>query len=172
MYEHLNINKTTTVCFTGYRSSKLPWGYNEDDDRCKRMKHRLRVEIENSIQNGYNTFLCGMAIGFDMICAETVLTFKEQNNSIKLIGAIPCEDQDNYWSLNTKKRYRNLKEKLDGIRCLNEHYQGFECMLERNKFMVDNSSLLIALYDGLGGGTKFTIDYAIKKGLRIVQIEP
>ena len=38
--------------------------------------------------------------------------------------------------------------------------------------MVENSSLLIALFDGKSGGTKSTIDYAKKKGLKIVIIAP
>lgn len=45
-------------------------------------------------------------------------------------------------------------------------------MLERNKFMVDNSSLIIALFNGLSGGTKTTIDYALKQGLELVIIKP
>lgn len=32
-----NLN-STTVCFTGHRSQKLPWGYNEEDERCVNMK--------------------------------------------------------------------------------------------------------------------------------------
>ena len=39
--------------------------------------------------------------------------------------------------------------------------------------MVENASHLIAVYDEKqGGGTKYTIDYARKKGLNIIIIEP
>lgn len=38
--------------------------------------------------------------------------------------------------------------------------------------MVDNSSLLIACYDGSEGGTKHTYDYALKKGIDIIRIDP
>lgn len=41
MYE-----KEQTVCFTGHRSQKLPWRFNEEDERCKDMKVTLRLEIE------------------------------------------------------------------------------------------------------------------------------
>lgn len=45
-------------------------------------------------------------------------------------------------------------------------------MLERNRFMVVNSSLMIALFNGIEGGTKSTIDYARKRGLEIIIIRP
>ena len=32
-------------------------------------------------------------------------------------------------------------------------------MLERNRYMVDESSLMIALFNGRAGGTKYTIDW-------------
>ena len=37
---------STTACFTGHRSQKLPWRFNEDDERCVAMKSTLRFEIE------------------------------------------------------------------------------------------------------------------------------
>ncbi len=163
---------STTACFSGHRSQKLPWGFNEDDERCKIMQKTLRQEIIKAIKKGYDTFLCGMALGFDMICAETVLSLKQEYPYIKLIGALPCKNQDCKWSEKEKIRYRNLLKKLDAIRCIYENYIGAECMLERNRYMINNSSLLIALYNGKLGGTKSTIDYAKHQGLEIVIITP
>ena len=165
-------DKEKTVCFTGHRSQKLPWRFNEEDERCKIMKRALLLEVEKAVQRGYRTFLCGMALGFDTICAETVIELKKDYPYIQLIGAIPCRTQDCKWSEINKKRYKDLINKLDGIRCIYNEYIGPECMLERNKFMVDNSSLMIALFNGLSGGTKTTIDYAKRQGLDIVIIQP
>jgi len=161
-----------TVCFTGHRSQKLPWKSNEEDERCKVMKKTLRSEIEKAIKRGYKTFLCGMALGFDMICAETVLDLKTKYRDIEMFGALPCWTQDIKWSKKDRKRYNDLLNKIDGIRCIYDEYIGAECMLERNRYMVDNSSLMIALFNGLPGGTKSTIDYAKKKGMEIIIIKP
>lgn len=166
------LSKLTTVCFTGHRSQKLPWRFNENDERCKAMKASLHLEIEKAIKCGYDTFLCGMALGFDMICAEMILEFQQRYNHIKIIGAIPCKNQEIKWSEKDKVRYTNLLKHLDGIRCIYDEYIGAECMLERNRFMVNNSSLMIALFNGISGGTKSTIDYARKQGIKIVIIKP
>lgn len=164
--------RSTTCCFTGHRSQKLPWRFNEDDPRCLEMKKRLYAEIEAAIGRGYKTFLTGMALGFDMICAETVIELREKYPDIKLIGALPCKDQDSKWQAKYKKRYWFLLKQLDGERCIYDTYIGVECMLERNRYMVNRSSLLIALFDGLPGGTKKTIDYAREQGLEIRIIKP
>ena len=42
----------------------------------------------------------------------------------------------------------------------------------RNRYLVDHANFLIAVYDGKPGGTQYTVEYARKKGLEIVQIEP
>lgn len=147
----LELVKSQTVCFTGYRIQKLPWRFNEEDARCKAMKETLRREIEDAVKSGYKTFLCGMALGFDTICAETVLSLKEEYPDVKLIGALPCRTQDCKWAEKDKKRYRELLTSLDGVRCIYDEYAGAECMLERNRYVVDESSLMIALFNGRAG---------------------
>lgn len=166
------MDKLKTVCFTGHRAQKLPWRFCEEDERCLTMKKTLWEVTEKAIQRGYDTFLCGMALGFDMICAETVIALRRKYPDIKIIGAIPCKNQDAVWSEYDRSRYRNAVRKLDGIRCIYRKYVGAKCMLERNQYMVDNSSLMIALYNGMAGGTRATIEYARKRGLEIIIIAP
>jgi uncharacterized phage-like protein YoqJ len=161
------LNKLKTLCFTGHRSQKLPWRFNENDERCITMKKELKEQLEISINEGYDTFLSGMALGFDMICVETLLELKKKYKHIIIIGVLPCKDQDCKWPEKEQKRYRKLLDQLDYIRCKYDKYIGAECMLERNRFMVDNSSKMIALFNGQNGGTKSTIDYAKKRGLDI-----
>ena len=40
--------KQMTVCFSGYRPEKLPWGYDEDDPRCAALKERLRQAVTDA----------------------------------------------------------------------------------------------------------------------------
>lgn len=168
----INKIKSSIACFTGHRPQKFPWGFNENDERCKEMKRQTFIKIEEAIHNGYHTFLCGMALGFDIICAEIILDLKKVYPHIKLIGSLPCKTQSDNWPIAQKKRYNNILKQIDGIRCIYDTYIGKECMLERNRYMINNSSLVIALFDGKPGGTKQTIEYAKSQGLKIEIIKP
>ena len=47
------------------------------------------------------------------------------------------------------------------------------CMMRRNRYMVDRSNRLIALFDGNpGGGTCNTLLYAIREALEVIQLDP
>ena len=103
-----------------------------------------------------------------MFCLEIKTKYKQ----IKIYGALPCKNQSQKCPIEQQRRYDKLIDQLDGIRCINDYYTGSECMLERNRFMIDNSSKLIALFNDKSGGTKSTIEYARKKELEIIILEP
>lgn len=165
-------NKSKTCCFTGYRPQKCPWGFNEKDKRCLIVKKITNQTIIDAINNGFNTFITGMALGFDMICAEIVLKLKKKYKNIKIFAALPCENQDKLWNKKQKLRYKKILKKIDKIIYTSTEYSGAECMIKRNHFMVENSSMIIALFDGKSGGTEKTVKYAKKQGLDIVIINP
>ncbi len=163
--------KIITLCFTGHRSQKLPWRFNEYDERCKKMKITAKNHIEQAIHDGYVYFISGMALGFDLACAEIVIELKEKYPHIKLIAAIPCKNQDILWDLENKKRYKMILRKADIIRYITENYTK-SCMEERNDYMLKNSSRVIALFGGHYGGTKKTLELAKRQGKEIVIIKP
>ena len=74
-----------------------------------------------------------------------------------------------YFNKTQKLTYLNLIEKADKIKYVSDEY--FDgCMQKRNRYMVDNSSILIAyLYSNMGG-TKYTVNYAEKNGKNIIYI--
>ena len=42
------------------------------------------------------------------------------------------------------------------------------CMQRRNRYLVDHATMLIAVHDGLPGGTQKTIAYAMERGIEIM----
>ncbi len=163
--------KLNTCCFTGHRCQKLPWGFNEEDKRCIKIKEIVTKEIEKAINQGYTHFISGMAIGFDMFCAEIVLSLKNRYPFITLECALPCIGQEKLWSRYLQERYLKIINKADKTRCVYNKYEN-GCMQERNKYMINNSSRIIALYNGQNGGTRTTINYAKSLGLQIIIIKP
>lgn len=165
------VNCDNTCCFSGYRPDKLPWGFAEEDDRCSRLKEKLYDVVSAAYATGVRQFVCGMALGSDMYFCETVLQLKEDHPDIVLEAALPCEDQAARWNEVQRSRYFKLLGQCDVETYVSRRYTP-DCMMRRNMYMVDKSSLLIAVYDGHFGGTMQTVRYAEINGLQIIQIKP
>ena len=159
-----------TCCFTGPRPQHLPWGVNEDDPRCVKLKFELGCSLDGLIREGWRHFIGGMAIGCDMYFAEAVLERKREYPDITLEAAIPCGTQPDRWSLAQRQRYNRLLDRCDRVTVLQIAYTP-DCMQRRNRYMVDRSSLLLACFDGRPGGTMNTILYAERSGVKTVIIE-
>ena len=70
--------KQMSVCFSGYRPEKLPWGENEADPRCEDLKKRLYEAVCSACEEGYAHFICGMARGADLYACEAALAARER----------------------------------------------------------------------------------------------
>ena len=163
----MNNRKFYTCCFTGHRPNKLPWGYKEKGIRFLLLKNKLRKTIIKAIKNGYKYFISGMALGSYMICAEIVLKLKKKHPNIELECAIPCINQTEKWLKDSIDRYNYILSKADNVTYVSNKPYFNGCMQKRNKYMIDNSSLLIAVYNGSSGGTKQTIELAKYSKLKI-----
>ena len=164
------MNLETTCSFTGHRPEKLPWRGDESDPRCLALKERLAAAVEDAYDRGMRHFLCGMARGADFFFCDAVLELRERRSGVTLEAVIPCEEQAARWSERERERWFSLVERCDGETMLQHHYDK-GCMLRRNRYLVDHSSMLIAVYDGMLGGTMYTLSYAMKRGLETVILE-
>lgn len=167
------MDKEYSCCFTGHRPQKLPCGFDESDARCVELKRRLRSAIKLAIAHGMTMFYTGMAMGTDLWAAEIVLDLRKepQEYGIRLVAVIPHSGQEAKYPEELKQRYRRIVSEADDHIILQDHYTD-GCMQRRNRYMVDNSSMLIAVYSGDGGGTGYTFDYAKAQGLQIIWIDP
>lgn len=161
-----------TCTFTGHRPSSYSFGYDEENYDCLNLKAILVKQIGALIGNGVKTFLTGMALGADIWCAEIVLKFKEAYPDIRLIAVIPCETQADRWSVEQRERYFNILAKCDETVYISRHYTN-DCMFRRNRWLIDHSSFVIAVYNGSPkGGTAYTVEYARRKHRAVIIINP
>jgi len=152
------------VCFSGYRPEKLPDGGDDNENSIKSLRGEIRSAVLEAIEHGFNTFFTGMAEGFDIIAAEEVLALRGEGKTIYLIAVNPYDDGRNH-----SDRFNSIIEQADDSVTLNGKYSRGAYYI-RNEYMVDNSSRLICYYDGRYGGTEYTVDYANKKGLTIINL--
>lgn len=152
-------------CFTGYRPQKLPFEINNcDTSEYKKFENSVLEELLKVCDLGVDTFYTGMAMGFDIFAAELVLTIKNAyKKPLKLVCVMPFKDQDKSYPIEWKTRFDNVLENCDERIVLDEEYNRASYQ-KRNIFMVDNTDCVLTWYDGKSGGTRNTIDYALKKG--------
>ncbi|MBO7369237.1 MAG: DUF1273 family protein [Clostridia bacterium] len=128
----------------------------------------IKKAVYNAVNEGFSTFLVGMAIGFDALCFK-VLEKIRQEKDIKIVACVPCRDQSKYFNKSQKAEYdREIASSNEVIYLAESYFDG--CMQIRNEFMVDNSSMLICFLLSPYGGTYSTIKYAAEKGLKIVYL--
>lgn len=164
------MERERTCCFTGHR--QLPWGDREEDPRCVRLRQDIRSALERAYAQGYRRFICGMARGCDLLFCEEVQALRDREEGVAVEAAVPCEGQTEHWPAAERERYERLLGLCDFETVVQRTYDR-DCMLRRDRYMVDRSSLVIAAYDGVSqrGGTFYTAAYALKQGVRIELID-
>lgn len=159
------MDREHTCCFTGHRPNKLPWGERENDPRCTALKKKLDRALERVYSRGSRHYICGMARGCDLYFAEAVLRLRDRYSDVTLECARPCESQADSWPVQEQRRYQEILDRSDYETLVQHHYDRF-CMMRRNRYMVDRSACLIAVYNGVPkGGTAQTLAYALKNNL-------
>ena len=162
MKKEIKFCEAATAAFTGHR-----W---YDSSR----KHSVRKKIEECVReaykNGITNFISGMAIGFDLLAAEVVLSLRHEFPAITLTAVLPFREQASRFNELNKCRYYKCLSQADDMVILSNDYTA-KCYLERDRFMVEHSSLLIACYDGRNrGGTFWTVNFAARTGKNVINI--
>lgn len=161
------------VCaFSGHRPKSFPWKYNEAAPDCVLLKEILAKQIKLLADRGVTDWLSGMAQGVDLWCAQIVLDLKEKNPALHLHCILPCEGQEVKWPVAERERYHSILRQADDIVYVEREYSGVS-MQKRNYYLVDHSSILLAVYNGSHrSGTGMTMRYAHKLGREIIVIDP
>lgn len=155
-----------TVCFSGHRPEKLPDGGSDCSQVIRTIKSVLYKEIIESAENGYTSFVTGLARGVDLWAGEMVMELKARGMPLKLIAAAPYRGHGKNFKGKDKFTLGNILLKADEIVYVSESYSR-ECMRLRNEYMVDRSHKLIAVVSDYRSGTGQTIRYAEKKRIKV-----
>lgn len=150
-----------TCCFTGHRD--LPMNGQ------KEIGAKLEQTIINLIDRGIRFYGAGGARGFDTLAAQSVLKLKTNYPNIKLILVLPCLTQTRGWGAKDIAEYEHIKAQADKVVYTSQEYtEG--CMQKRNRHLVNHSSVCVCYLMKNSGGTAYTVDYAEKNRLEIINL--
>lgn len=150
--------------FTGHRPEKL---VGKESYVIK----ELRSAIEAAIAAGYTTYITGCSRGVDLWAADIVLEMRRHDKRIKLICAIPFEGFADKWPIDWRKHLELVKKNADWIHVVSKGYYD-SVYQDRNIWMVNKASKVIAVCDGNPSGTMNTVRYAEgqKVPVHIIQV--
>lgn len=150
-------------CFTGHRPEKLTRSEAN-------IKKDLEAAILQAVNEGFVTFITGMARGVDIWAGEIVLQLREHNPNLHLIAASPYKGFESRWSADWQSRYNHVLEQADLVCFICKGYSR-ACFQLRNEWMVNRAARVIAVYNGEPGGTQNTIKYANTLNIETVIIK-
>ena len=153
--------KIEHVCFTGHR--------NLDAAHATLIPSVLEQILRTLIRHGATNFYAGGALGFDTVAAIAVLRLKKEFPHIKLALILPCKTQTKMWGENDRAVYNAILECADSIEYVHENYTSY-CMHDRNRRLVDCADLCVAYCEHNGGGTAYTMAYALKQNKEVINI--
>lgn len=116
--------------------------------------------------------ITGMALGWDQAVAVACVRL-----GIPFVAAVPFEGQESRWNDQQQGDYEKLLLCASQVHIVCQRYQVEDggipwAMQERNCWMVDNSTRLLALWNGEKGGTANCVRYAKEGKREIVNVWP
>jgi len=105
----------------------------------------------------------GMALGWDLALAQAALYAE-----IPYIAAVPFRGQESQWPESSQKYYRAVLSMAESIEYISPGEYSAWKMQSRNKWMVDHSDTVLALWNGTPGGTANCIKYAEETKIHII----
>jgi len=149
----------TIIAGTGHRPHRLG-GYTPE------VFNRL-VALATASLTPYQVehVISGMALGWDQALAQAAI-----NLNIPFHAYVPFRGMDYLWHQDSRNYFQDLLGRAEKVVICSPGGYAPTKLYTRNQQMVDNCTLLLALWSGGPGGTRNCIRYANAKGRKIVNV--
>lgn len=162
-----------SIGLTGHRPERLG-GYGPNP--VARWAYGVAYEVLCRLRaEGFYTVLSGMAQGFDQLAAQAALDV-----GLQLVAVVPFAGQEVVWPPAARRRYRALLARAaqvvvvaDLSRARDRRLAATVALETRNRYVVENSGLLLACWDGKRtGGTWQTVAMARRLRRPVIVADP
>ena len=159
-----------TLCFTGHR--KIAGAYHGPAHVA--LRTTLIAVVKRACEKGFTNFISGGALGVDQIGAAAVLNVKQDGYpNIKLVVARPFPSQAVKWPAASQRSFNTMCASADVVKDVSPDPYAVWKMQKRNIWMVDQSNVVVAVWDGTkSGGTYNCIQYALGKKKHVLVVHP
>lgn len=153
---------------------RFPWGFDEEDSRCCRMKLEMAQRILELSQYGVTEFQVACDPGVGLYAAEIVNALRENGSAIRLVCVMPHEEQATKWTPQLRERYFNMLSTSAELDCIDCHEQPNAQLLAYQR-IIKQSTVVLAVYDpdfADGSAEDRAVAYARALGIPIMFLHP
>ena len=138
------MDKPIRCAIIGQHPMRFPWGFDEEDESCGKMKMELAQQIMVLRQSGVSQFLVACDCGVGLYAAEIINGLRATTDrDLMLICYTPHEEQATKWAPYLRERYFTMLEKCTYISAVCEAGAP-DAQLQAYKKIAD---MVLAVYD-------------------------
>ena len=130
----------------GQAPMRFPWGFDEEDSGCRKMKIELAQQVMALRQRGVTQFLTACDCGVGLYAAEIINGLRTTDHDLMLLCYTPHEEQATKWAPYLRERYFDVLEKCTYISAVCE-VGAPDAQLQAYKKIIDLADVVLAVYD-------------------------
>ena len=131
----------------GQNPMRFPWGFDEKDDRCRKLKIALAQQIMVLRQSGVSQFLVACDYGVGLYAGEIVNGLRAAtDHDLILICYTPHEEQATKWAPYLRERYFDMLTVCTYLSAVCEVGTP-DAQMQAYKKIIDLADVVLAVYD-------------------------
>lgn len=145
----------------GQNPMRFPWGFDEEDDRCRKLKIALAQQIMVLRQSGVSQFLVACDYGVGLYAGEIVNGLRAAtDHDLMLICYTPHEEQATKWAPYLRERYFDMLTACTYLSTVCEVGTP-DAQLQAYKKIIDLADVVLGVYDADTSATDSAEDRAL-----------
>ena len=168
------MKKDYRCAIIGQHPMRFPWGFDEEDAQCRRMKLELVRCIMELRQCGVMEFQVVCDPGVGLYAGEIVNITKQNDEAMRLVCVTPFEEQATKWTPQLRERYFDMLADCTDLSCV-DYQEKPNAQFSAYQQIIKQSDMLMAVYDPelFGGSAEDkAMAYALALGKPTLLIYP
>lgn len=167
------MDKPIRCAIIGQAPMRFPWGFDEEDKFCSKMKMELAQQIMVLRQRGVSQFLTAYDCGVGLYAGEIVNGLRTTDRDLILICYTPHEEQATKWAPYLRERYFDM---LINCTCMSAvgKVGVSDAQFRAYKKIIDLADVVLGVYDlgsaALGDAEDRALAYAVDSAHRPVLV--
>ena len=165
----MEVNENLRCAIFGQNTMRFRWGFDEDEEQCRRMKLGLLQQIVGLRQQGVTQFLAACDYGIGLYAAEQINHLRETDSDLMLFCTTPHEEQATKWAPYLRERYFRILEDCTYLDCI-------DLAEQPDKKIIDRADMILTVFDlntpAEGCAEDVALVYALGCQKPIINLDP